>query len=321
MPLLEIRGMHKTFRTRPHPVLAVRGVDLDVEGGQTVGLVGESGSGKSTLARVIAGLSRATSGTVTFDGHDITEGITDRSLRRGIQMVFQDPSQSLNPRFTVERTVSEPGRLLGIAKGGVLKGLVDETLGSVGLEAGYLHRRPAQLSGGQQQRVAIARALICQPRLVVLDEPTSSLDQSIQARIVSLLKSIQEQQGLAYLFVSHDLRVIRTIAHRVAVMYAGRIVELAETEALFTSPQHPYTQALLSAIPGMAAETGQKRQVLPGETPSPSQLPEGCAFQNRCPWVHDRCYETQPSPEAYSEGHLVECFAVSAKEARSFGGS
>ena len=307
MPLLELRDIHKTYHTRAGPVFAIRGVDLGIEAGETLGLVGESGSGKSTLARVVASLHRPTSGTLTFAGSDITGGIADRVTRRRIQMVFQDPSQSLNPRFSVARSVAEPARLLGIAQGNEIEPLVNETLRSVGLESGYLRRRPAELSGGQQQRVAIARALISRPQLLVLDEPTSSLDQPIQMRIVSLLKSIQADQGLAYLFVTHDLRVIRTIAHRIAVMYAGRIVELADTETLFTSPRHPYARALLAAIPGTS---GRKRRPLPGETPSPSELPRGCAFQSRCPLVHDHCYETQPQREAVDQGHYVECFAV-----------
>ena len=223
-------------------------------------------------------------------------------------MVFQHPDQSLNPHFTVARAVAEPARLLG--EGGDIEARMVEALRTVGLGPEYRNRRPRELSGGQQQRVAIARALICDPELVVLDEPTASLDQSVRSRVVALLQELQDERQVGYLFISHDLTTVRRIAHRVAVMYLGRIVELAPTEELFENPQHPYTPALLAAAP--VPDPRRRKRVVPlqGETPSASDLPVGCAFQDRCPLVHDTCRTTYPQLEPSRESHAVECFAV-----------
>ena len=224
-------------------------------------------------------------------------------------MVFQHPAQSLNPRLRVEQTLAEPLRLLTDLSDPDRRRKRDEVLRLVGLGPEYAQRRPSQLSGGQQQRVAIARALICDPDLVVLDEPTSSLDQSVRARIVALLREIQRARDVAYLFISHDLSTVQRIAHRVAVMYLGRVVELARTETVFEAPRHPYTNALLSAVPQMGPQR-RDRIILHGETPNPADLPIGCSFQDRCPLVHDRCRQDAPRLLPTTMGRLVECFAV-----------
>ena len=310
MTLLEVRDLHKTFGTGSGAVPAVRGVDVRVDRGETVALVGESGCGKSTTARVVAGLTGATAGSVLLDGQDVAAGALDGQSRRRVQMVFQHPAQSLDPRSRVEGAVVEPLRLLRGTKGREAQERAAAALRSVGLGPELHHRRPGELSGGQQQRVAIARALVVEPDLVILDEPTASLDQSIRARIVSLLRALQDRTGVGYLFISHDLSVVRRIADRVAVMYLGRIVETAPTEELFSDPRHPYTQALLAAMPSMDPRRPRVSATLAGETPSPSRLPTGCAFQDRCPLVHDRCRTEDPLLS--SRGDLVEvaCHAV-----------
>ncbi|MEE9298170.1 MAG: ABC transporter ATP-binding protein [Acidimicrobiia bacterium] len=310
MPLLEIRGLHKVYGHGATAVPALRGVDLDVDRGETVALVGESGCGKTTFGRVVVGLQRPTSGDVIFDGERLNDLVGTKGFRSRIQMVFQHPDSSLNPRFRAGTTVREPRQLM---KGGSRAGIeekVDEILTLVGLGSEYKSRRPRELSGGQQQRIAIARALISDPELVVLDEPTSSLDQSIRGRIISLLRDIQSARDVAYLFISHDLSTVRRIADRVAVMYLGRIVEVADTETVFESPQHPYTKALLSAVPSFDPEQRIRRIILKGETPNPSDLPVGCSFQDRCSLVHDRCRLEAPSLETVEAGRRVECFAV-----------
>jgi oligopeptide/dipeptide ABC transporter ATP-binding protein len=310
--LLEVLDLHKTFGHGKSAVPAVRGVDLVLESGETVGLVGESGCGKTTLGRVAVGLTPATSGQIRFDGADLNGNLSRPEYRRRIQMVFQHPAQSLNRRMRVAQTLAEPMRLLTDADDDAIDARVDEVLGLVGLGPDYRRRKPRQMSGGQQQRIAIARALMPAPDVVVLDEPTSSLDQSVRGRIIALLKSIQDERGVAYLFISHDLSTVRRIADRVAVMYLGRIVEEAPTEQIFEDPQHPYTKALLSALPSLDIDDRQQRIVLPGETPSPSQLPLGCSFQDRCPLVHDRCRLEQPLLAPLDEDRQVECFAVTA---------
>lgn len=300
-----------------HPVAALRGISLQIEAGETLGLVGESGCGKSTLAKIIVGLVPPTRGRVLLDGADLSQVWEDRDLRRRVQMVFQHPEQSLNRRFRVAATLSEPLRFLRGASRHLVDQQVDEALRLVGLGPGHRDRYPSELSGGQQQRVALARALVADPDLVVLDEPTSSLDQSIRARILSLLRIIQRQRNVAYLFISHDLATVRRIAGRVAVMYLGRIVEMADTETLFTSPQHPYTRALLSALPSMDPRRRKGTPLLAGEVPSAAALPQGCSFQDRCPLVHDRCRVEQPQLESWGAGHVGECFAVSEARQRS----
>lgn len=310
MPLLEVRDLHKIFGSGAKQVPALRGVDLHIDRGETVALVGESGCGKTTLGRVVVGLQEATSGEVVFDDDHLEDLRDTKEFRSRIQMVFQHPDSSLNPRFRVGTTVREPRKLMKDDTKREVEERVDEVLTLVGLGAAYKSRRPRELSGGQQQRVAIARALISDPELVVLDEPTSSLDQSVRGRIISLLRDIQDTRNVAYLFISHDLSTVRRIADRVAVMYLGRVVEVADTETVFESPQHPYTKALLSAVPSFDPDKRSRRIVLEGETPNPSDAPPGCAFQDRCPLVHDRCRVEMPLLEPFDHDHHVECFAV-----------
>jgi oligopeptide/dipeptide ABC transporter ATP-binding protein len=313
LALLEVEGLTKTFGSGDHAVPAVRGVDVTIERGETVALVGESGCGKSTTARVLAGLTGATSGRVRLDGDELDMASKKKDMRRRVQMVFQHPEQSLNPMMKVDAALREPLKLLSRLTGEEADQRIDEVIRAVGLTPAYLQRRPGQMSGGQQQRVAIARALVVRPELVILDEPTASLDQSIRARIISLLRALQEQFDVGYLFISHDLSVVRRIADRVAVMYLGRIVEEAPTKELFETPQHPYTQALLSAVPVMDPRRARDREVLPGETPSPSSLPPGCAFQDRCVLAADHCRQQHPELLPYhGSRHLVECHAVHA---------
>lgn len=310
MPLLELESIHKSYGSGAAAVPAVRGVDLTIEPGETVGLVGESGCGKTTLGRVVVGLQPATEGAIRFDGRRIEDEFGRREIRRRIQMVFQHPAQSLNPRMKIGSMLEEPLKLLMDVSRDEIQSRIESVLRLVGLEPEHAERRSRALSGGQQQRVAIARALMSEPDLVILDEPTSSLDQSVRSRIVALLRDIQRERGVAYLFISHDLSTVRRIADRVAVMYLGRIVELAETVQIFESPRHPYTKALLSAVPSMDPKERRERIILAGETPNPSDLPVGCSFQDRCPLVHDRCRVESPKPKLAFERHMVECFAV-----------
>ena len=310
MPLLEIRGLHKVYGQGAKSIPALRGVDLHVDRAETVALVGESGCGKTTLGRVVVGLQPSTAGDVIFDGQLLENLVGTKGFRSRVQMVFQHPDTSLNPRFRAGTTVREPRQLMKGGSRTEIEKKVDEVLTLVGLGPAYKSRRPRELSGGQQQRIAIARALMSDPELVVLDEPTSSLDQSIRGRIISLLRDIQSARDVAYLFISHDLSTVRRIADRVAVMYLGRVVEIAETETLFESPQHPYTKALLSAVPSFDPNKRTQRIILEGETPNPSEAPAGCTFQDRCPLVHERCRSEAPELEPFATGHHVECFAV-----------
>ena len=308
--LLELRDLHKTFGRGRGALPAVRGVDLNVERGETVGVVGESGCGKTTLARMVAGLTAVTDGVIRFDGKALDGSAASRENRRRIQMVFQHPAQSLNRRMTVGTMLAEPLRLLAGVPRSETAGRIEEMLQLVGLDPAFGDRRPRQLSGGQQQRVAIARALMPDPDLVVLDEPTSSLDQSLRGRMIALLHRIQEIRGVSYLFISHDLGTVRRIADRVAVMYLGRIVEIAGTRELFEDPRHPYTKALLSVAPTMDLDRERTRIILKGETPSPTDLPTGCSFQDRCPLVFDLCRHEAPVLAPVGGYRSVECFAV-----------
>ena len=294
-PLLSVRDLHTTFpvrspllRRKTGEIQAVSGVSFDLEPGQTLGLVGESGSGKSTLARTIMGLEKPASGEIIFDGTDLTTAspATMRSLRRQVQMIFQDPQASLNPRRTVHQIVSEAWEIhREMVPRSDWRREAQDLLARVGLNPDHADRYPHQFSGGQRQRIAIARALAVNPRLIVLDEPVSALDVSIQAGVINLLEDLQAQLGVAVLFVAHDLSVIRHISSRIAVMYLGQVVESGDTEAVFTSPRHPYTQALLSAVPlpDPQLERGRKRVVLEGDLPSPVEEIPGCRFASRCP--------------------------------------
>jgi oligopeptide transport system ATP-binding protein len=297
-------------------VRAVDGVSLSIQKGETVGLVGESGCGKSTVGRTILRLYRPTGGRIVFQGQDITtaEGSTLRSVRRRMQMIFQDPYASLNPRMTAAGIVSEPLEIHGVGTGRERRQRVRELLATVGLDPDYGDRFPHEFSGGQRQRIGVARALALHPDLIVADEPISALDVSIQAQIINLLERLQGEFGLTYLFIAHDLSVVRHISDRIAVMYLGRLVETATSRELYERPLHPYSVALLSAvpIPDPTIEGRRRRIILTGDVPSPSNPPPGCHFHTRC-WLRarlgnpERCVEEQPALREMASGHAVAC--------------
>jgi oligopeptide transport system ATP-binding protein len=314
-------------------VRAVDDVTLTLRRGETLGLVGESGCGKSTLGRAILRLYRPTAGRIAFDGQDITtlEGAALRSVRRRMQMIFQDPYASLNPRMTVGGIVGEPLDIHSIGTRGQRRQRVQELFETVGLDPSYAERYPHEFSGGQRQRVGVARALAVNPDLIVADEPVSALDVSIQAQIVNLLERLQTQFRLTYLFIAHDLSVVRHISDRIAVMYLGRIVELAPSRELYDAPRHPYTVALISAvpIPDPMVESKRRRIILTGDVPNPAAPPPGCHFHTRC-WLRERlgnpaeCVEVEPQLRVLDPGHEVAChFAEqvdgSAEKRRAFG--
>ena len=313
-PLLEARGLAKHFPTRDglfttRPLRAVDGVDLQVQAGETLGLVGESGCGKSTLARLLVGLIAPTAGEVHFQGEGLhrTTKARWRQLRRDLQIVFQDPYGSLNPRMAAGEIVKRTLAIHRLGGPADRRQRVAELFQAVGLRPEFASRYPHEFSGGQRQRIAIARAVATNPRLVVLDEPTSALDVSVQAKILNLLKDLQADLGLTYVFVSHNMGVIREMAGRVAVMYLGKIVEVAPTKVLFAQPLHPYTRALLSAVPSLTP--GQKRSgpLIEGDPPSPLDPPPGCRFNTRCPWAQELCRRQEPELRAAHPGRTVAC--------------
>jgi oligopeptide/dipeptide ABC transporter ATP-binding protein len=293
------------------PVRAVDGVSLSIAPGETLGLVGESGCGKSTLSNAVVGLVKPTRGSIRVGGREVVGADADalRAIRRNVQMIFQDPALSLNPRMTIGESVGEPLRVRGLASGGALKERVATLLTSVGLRPEHAARYPHQFSGGQRQRVVIARALGLEPSLVVCDEPVSALDVSVRAQILNLLVDLQRRMGVAYLFVSHDLAVVRHICDRVAVMYLGRLVEVASRDTLFGAPKHPYTLALMSAVPepDPVRQRTRQRIVLQGDLPSPSRVPTGCAFHTRCPRATALCSQERPALTPRPDGALVAC--------------
>jgi oligopeptide transport system ATP-binding protein len=295
-------------------VRAVDGVSFDIKQGETLGLVGESGSGKTTIGRLLLRLLPATRGEIRFEGQNVLAmGRGDlRRLRRSMQIIFQDPFASLNPRMTIGDIVAEPLEIHGITKGKETERRVRELLELVGLQPYHANRYPHEFSGGQRQRVGVARALAVNPKFIVCDEPVSALDVSIQAQVINLLEDLQEKFRLTYLFIAHDLSVVRHISSRVAVMYVGKIVELADREALYQNPLHPYTQALLSAIPipDPVLEKRRKRVVLTGDIPSPVNPPSGCRFHTRCPIAFDRCVAEEPPLREYQPGHFAACHWV-----------
>jgi oligopeptide/dipeptide ABC transporter ATP-binding protein len=294
-------------------VHAVEDVTLTVGRGETLGLVGESGSGKTTIGRAVLRRLTPTAGTIRFDGEDITRvtGERLRRLRKRMQLVFQDPYASLNPRMTVLELVAEPLVVHGEARRAAdARDRVVALLDQCGLPPDAVDRHPHAFSGGQRQRVGIARALALRPDFIVADEPVSALDVSVRAQVVNLLQDLQGERGLSYLFIAHDLSVVRHISHRIAILYAGRLVELAPAERLYENPVHPYTEALLSAVPvpDPPAQRARRRIVLSGEIPNPIDPPTGCRFQTRCPLVEDRCRHEQPPLEEKAPGHVAACF-------------
>jgi len=316
MSLLEVKNLKKyfpagggLFSKRGGELRAVDGVSFALEEGETLGLVGESGCGKSTLARTILRLVEPTGGEILFKGKNLLtlSRREMREIRREMQIVFQDPYASLNPRMRVGDIVGEGLEVHGIARGKEKQDRVVELLRQVGLREDHYDRYPHEFSGGQRQRIGIARALAVSPKLIVADEPVSSLDVSIQAQIINLLQELQEKMGLAYFFISHDLRVVEHISHRVAIMYLGKIVEIAPSQKIYQEAKHPYTRALLSAVPIADPDHKKERMILQGDVPSPVNPPTGCSFHPRCPFREDICDKVEPQLEFTEEGHGVSC--------------
>lgn len=312
--LIEVRDLVKHFPVeRSDEVLrAVDGVTFDIVSGETLGLVGESGCGKSTVGRCILRLHEPTSGEIRFEGRDITRLASSemRSLRREMQIIFQDPYSSLNPRLSILSTISEPLRIHGIGSESERRERVADLLSKVGLDPDYMKRYPHEFSGGQRQRIGIARALALNPKFIIADEPVSALDVSVQAQVVNLLQDLQKEFGLTYLFISHGLAVVEHISDRVAVMYLGKIVEIAASEELYRNPKHPYTKALLSAIPIPDPKQKRERIVLQGDVPTPIAPPSGCRFRTRCPIATSECASMEPRLTDVGKGHLVACIKV-----------
>lgn len=312
--LVCVKDLTKEFKVGRKILTAVKNLNLEIYRGETLGLVGESGCGKSTVGRTILRLHEPTAGRVTFNGIDLLSLSRQemKKMRRKMQIVFQDPYASLNPRMTVQDIVGEAIDIHKLAKGHLRKNRIEELLQLVGLNRSHMSRFPHEFSGGQRQRIGIARALAVEPEFIICDEPISALDVSIQAQVVNLLKSLQEKMGLTYLFIAHDLSMIKYISDRVAVMYLGHLVELSTSESLYRNPLHPYTQALLSAIPipDPEVEKRRKRVVLPGEVPNPLNQLTGCPFRNRCPLAQPICTEKTPEWRQMQPGHFVACHLV-----------
>jgi oligopeptide/dipeptide ABC transporter ATP-binding protein len=318
-PLVRLTGIKKYFPITQGIILqrevgrvhAVDGVDLEVFPGETLGIVGETGCGKSTLARLMCRLLPVTQGTIEFDGQDITDlkGDKLRQLRREIQMIFQDPYSSLNPRKRVGAIIGDPFEIHGLAEGKERKKRVQELMEVVGLNPEHYNRFPAEFSGGQRQRIGVARALALRPKLIICDEPVSALDVSIQAQVINLLEELQDEFHLTYVFIAHDLSVVRHVSDRVGVMYLGKIVELADARRLYAEPKHPYTGALLSAVPVPDPDLAQQRErvILLGDVPSPIDPPSGCRFHPRCPKAQQRCIDEEPPLERKASGDLAAC--------------
>lgn len=309
--LLSLQEVSKHFKVGKKHLMAVNRFSLDIFQGETVGLVGESGCGKSTVGKTILRLEEPTAGKILFKEIDLASLSSPKmkKMRRKMQIVFQDPYASLNPRMTVKDIIGEPLDIHSIAKGAKRSARIEELLHLVGLNASHMSRFPHEFSGGQRQRIGIARALAVEPEFIICDEPISALDVSIQAQIVNLLKQLQKQMNLTYLFIAHDLSMIKYLSDRVAVMYLGHLMELASSAVLYETPLHPYTQALLSSIPipDPTIERKRERIVLKGEVPNPIDPPTGCPFRTRCPLATSQCAASMPSLREISAGHFVAC--------------
>jgi oligopeptide/dipeptide ABC transporter ATP-binding protein len=317
-PLLEVRNLSKVFPIRRGlfagggTVKAVQDVSFSIRRGEVLGLVGESGSGKTTLGRIVLRLEAATSGEVKFNGRNIYafDADTMRATRKSMQIIFQDPYASLNPRLTIREILSQPLRIHRLALGPARESRLSELLERVGLPTAYLDRYPHEFSGGQRQRIGIARALACEPQFIVADEAVSALDVSIRAQVVNLLQDLRKELGLTMLFIAHDLGIVEYISDRVAVMYLGRIMEIARAQDLYRNPRHPYTQALLSAIPIPDPTVKRKRTILKGDIPSPINPPSGCVFRTRCPIATSECSQVTPAPQQMGDEHFAACIKL-----------
>jgi oligopeptide transport system ATP-binding protein len=299
-------------------VQAIQGVSFAIKKGETLGLVGESGCGKSTLGRCILRLIEPTSGEVYFNGENVLAMNAEqlRKIRRKMQVIFQDPFASLNPRMTVGNIIAEPIKIHGLAKGPEVQKRVLKLLDLCGLRAEAINRYPHEFSGGQRQRICIARALAVEPEFIVCDEPVSALDVSIQAQVINLLQDLQKELGLTYLFIAHDLKVVEHISNRVAVMYLGKVAEIAQGEDMYKSPMHPYTRALFSAIPMPDPRGKRQRILLQGDVPSPIKVPSGCSFHPRCPIAHEDCKSIVPGLDEKSLGHAAACRYTAESQAK-----
>ncbi len=316
--LLEVRDLKKFFKTPRGMLHAVDGISFSIGQGKTLGVVGESGCGKSTLGRVIIRLLDATEGTVIFDGENITDTKHTHELRRKMQIIFQDPFSSLNPRMTVGEIIGEPLVIHHICHGKAeIEKRVAELMKTVGLASRFINSYPHELDGGRRQRIGIARALALDPKFIVCDEPVSALDVSIQAQILNLMQDLQEQKGFAYLFITHDLSVVKHISNQIMVMYLGVMVEMSESDELFENPLHPYTKALLSAIPEPTSHRTKQRKLLRGEITSPIEPKPGCRFAARCEYAKTECFNADPVLQEIRPGHFIACHFV--KEINSIG--